>query len=304
MRLKFCFAMALVFLILIMAAGNASAFAPTNIKITPVPVNIPCGGTGVVTVEITGKITLADQQGDFDIRLVDEDIFRDDLLGEVTISAPIGDPFIGGQVRTFTRTFEVRCVGCTLTGIESSGEGEADLAVEIDNGRIRDFTNHYDSAAGGTVTVRCVKTPRVSMIESTDDDGDKKDKFIEGDLVYVSGYDFPSVSPLNLYVVEDESWINGMKIPDRVLGTIEEVNINAGGCISPEPTLIWPSGVQGKYDIIVDVDGNGNYDEGIDALDDMDVNDAGFEVPTLTTIGLMALIGLLLVVTMSRIKRQ
>jgi hypothetical protein len=36
----------------------------------------------------------------------------------------------------------------------------------------------------------------------------------------------------------------------------------------------------------------------------MDVNDAGFEVPALTTIGLIALIGLLLVVTMSRIKRQ
>ena len=214
MRLKFCFAMALVFLILIMAAGNASAFAPTNIKITPVPVNIPCGGTGVVTVEITGTIAPIDSTlQKFVVLLVDEDIFYDDILGKAIVTPPEPFPFINEDVRTFTLTFNVRCDGCTLKGIESSGESEAELAIEIVPGG----QNHYDSAAGTTVPVRCVKTPRVSMIVSTDDDGDKKDKFIEGDLVYVSGYDFPSVSPLNLYVVEDESWINGMKIPDRVL---------------------------------------------------------------------------------------
>ena len=134
------------------------------------------------------------------------------------------------------------------------------------------------------------------MIESTDDDGDKKDTFIEGDLVYVSGCDFPSVSPLNLYVVEDESWINGMKIPDRVLGTIEEVNIDAGGCISPEPTLIWSSAKIGEYDIVVDVDGDGYYYSDTDALDDLDVNGAGFNaIPEFPTIALpvISMIGLM-----------
>lgn len=140
------------------------------------------------------------------------------------------------------------------------------------------------------------------MIESSDSSGNKKDKFKECHEVHAYGSGYDPSKTYDLYIVKDRTWTNSMPIPPYIVKTT--VSADANGDISPDPTLIWPSGVQGKYDIIVDVDGNGNYDEGIDALDDMDVNDAGFEVPTLTTIGLMALIGLLLVVTMSRIKRQ
>ena len=140
------------------------------------------------------------------------------------------------------------------------------------------------------------------MIESSDSSGNKKDKFKECHEVHVYGSGYVPEETYDLYIVKDRIWTDSMPIPPYIVKTT--VSADANGDISPDPTLIWPSGVQGKYDIIVDVDGNGNYDEGIDALDDMDVNDAGFEVPSLTTIGLMALIGLLLVVTMSRIKRQ
>ncbi len=140
------------------------------------------------------------------------------------------------------------------------------------------------------------------MIESSDSSGNKKDKFKECHEVHAYGSGYVPEETYDLFIVKDRIWTDSMPIPPYIVKTT--VSADANGDISPDPTLIWPSGVQGKYDIIVDVDGNGNYDEGIDALDDMDVNDAGFEVPTLTTIGLMALIGLLLVVTMSRIKRQ
>ena len=139
-------------------------------------------------------------------------------------------------------------------------------------------------------------------VESSDSSGKKKDTFKECHEVHAYGSGYAPEETYGLYIVKDRTWTNSMPIPPYIVKTT--VSADANGDISPDPTLIWPSGVEGKYDIIVDVDGNGNYDEGIDALDDMDVNDAGFEVPTLTTIGLMALIGLLLVVTMSRIKRQ
>ena len=142
----------------------------------------------------------------------------------------------------------------------------------------------------------------IPMIESADSSGNKKDTFIEGDKVYSFGSKYGASETYDLYIVEDRSWTDGMSITPYVIKTTVSTDVN--GDIVPDPTLIWSSAIKGKYDIVVDVEGNGNYDQDIDPLDDADVNDAGFEVPVLTPVGMIALIGLLLVVTMSRIKRR
>ena len=69
-----------------------------------------------------------------------------------------------------------------------------------------------------------------------------------------------------------------MVIPSRVSGTVITVSSDAIGDIPA--TLVWGDPlVVGKYDIVVDVNGNGMYDEGIDALDDSDIEvTAGFNV--------------------------
>jgi len=144
----------------------AEAFTPTNISITPNPVLIPCGGTATVTVTVTGTISFADQQAQkFEIRLVDEDLIWDDDLGAATVT-PATDgqgPFQRGAIRTFTLTFELRCDTQTVKGIESSGETEADLAIEIDSGRITRNKNHYDSATGKCVPARCVEGSDIGL---------------------------------------------------------------------------------------------------------------------------------------------
>lgn len=146
-------------------------------------------------------------------------------------------------------------------------------------------------------------------VESSDSAGNKKDIFRQSDSVYAFGCNYPDMPsspyqpPYDLYVVYDRQWTDGDGIPARVSGTALLVN-TANGCIAPHPTLIWGSSNQGKYDIVVDVNGNGKYDQCIDALDDLDIGDAGFVVPTLTPIGIVALIGLLSIVAMSRIKRR
>jgi len=67
-------------------------------------------------------------------------------------------------------------------------------------------------------------------------------------------------------------------IPDRVPGTVDTVCAYVDLAGDFPPTLVWDCAVPGKYDIVLDVNGNGIYDEGVDALDDMDVNSAGFFV--------------------------
>lgn len=120
-------------------------------------------------------------------------------------------------------------------------------------------------------------------IESSNASGNRKDIFKEGDDVYAYGNGYDPGERYILYIVEDRNWTDSTPILPYIRQ--ENVSADADGIISP--TLIWPSTVIGKYDIIVDINGNGSYDEGIDPLDDMDINDAGFEtVPEFATIAI------------------
>jgi hypothetical protein len=147
---------------LVIHAPVACSFEPTKISIRPNPQIILCpppGGTSTVTVTIEGTISFADQQAqEFEIRLVDEDTFADDLLGRHKFKPAEGDEWVAGETRTFTTTFEVKCNNrCNVEGIESSGEEEADLALEIDSGRVSRSGNYYDTTTNNTVSVMCSK---------------------------------------------------------------------------------------------------------------------------------------------------
>ena len=73
-------------------------------------------------------------------------------------------------------------------------------------------------------------------------------------------------------MVDDTIWTDGMAIPTRVPGTATSVTTDGIGSI-PAGTLIWSSSVIGKYDIVIDVGGDGYYNANTNPLDDMDVND-------------------------------
>jgi len=113
-------------------------------------------------------------------------------------------------------------------------------------------------------------------IESCNQYGSRKDQFNPGETIYVNGSGFSPNTDYNLYIVSDVSiWTNGMDIPTPIVAT--SVRSDSAGTINP--TAVWGSPLPGKYDIIVDVNDNGRYDIGIDALDDNDiVTTAGFFV--------------------------
>jgi hypothetical protein len=104
------------------------------------------------------------------------------------------------------------------------------------------------------------------IAESCSSAGDQKSSFNLGETVYVTGANFSASRTYDLFIIVDQvTWTNGMAIPKRLPGTVTNVSSNNVGDIPP--TAVWtnPQTV-GNYDIVVDVNGNGHYDVGIDAL--------------------------------------
>ncbi len=155
--------------------------------------------------------------------------------------------------------------------------------------------------------IECVVVP---VIESCDSTGVRKDTFSVGEDVYVNGTGFGNSTVYSLFVVEDQAvWSDGMAIPARVSGTATTVSSLPDGTILP--TLGWANPlVLGKYDIIVDVNNNTQYDAGIDALDDNDIMvTAGFfvipEIPLGTLMTSLAMImGLACYVAIPKIRKR
>ena len=125
-------------------------------------------------------------------------------------------------------------------------------------------------------SVKAPEAEYIPTIESCDGVGIPKDAFWLNHYVYVKGSDFDEFESYDLYVVEDVTWVDNMTIPTRVPGTPTSVaSLGEGIILATSLGQLDP----GKYDILVDFNGNGKFDEGIDPLDDNDIEvTAGFFV--------------------------
>jgi hypothetical protein len=136
----------------------------------------------------------------------------------------------------------------------------------------------YISMNDNFITYGSEGTPN-RLVESCDSAGDEKNTFSPDEAVRVSGSGYEASETYPIYVVADDetAWEGGEALT-RVSGTEEAVTSDSSGDI--EATIVWdPTLTPGKYDIVVDFNGNGYYDLGIDALDDNDVvTSAGFLV--------------------------
>jgi hypothetical protein len=115
-------------------------------------------------------------------------------------------------------------------------------------------------------------------IGSCDGTGAQKDVFNSDETVYVSGTGYATSQTYNIYVVNDTAWVDGMTIPARIQGTVTSVSSDSSGNINL--TVVWNKSLTpGKYDIMVDVNGNGKYDADVDALyNNKIVTTAGFSL--------------------------
>jgi hypothetical protein len=113
--------------------------------------------------------------------------------------------------------------------------------------------------------------------------------FPPGDIIYIHGSNFPFTPPYimtSIFVTPDVTWTDGMDIPSGLVA--------ASGPVSSDGETfcaVWNTPQPGKYDIIADINGNGKYDVGTDALIDNVVVTAGFFVlPEYPIAALLALI--------------
>lgn len=143
-------------------------------------------------------------------------------------------------------------------------------------------------------------------IQSCDSAGNTLNEFNPGDPVYLKGSGLEPGGIYYIYIVRDySSWITSeTHISDLYIaeGPII-VDVSASGYIENQPLLIWESASPGYYDIWADSQTDGEidfYDES-DVIDDLDVNNAGFFViPEIMLITLPVLFAYLVVITIKR----
>ena len=127
--------------------------------------------------------------------------------------------------------------------------------------------------------------------------------------VYAAGAGFATGTNVDIYVVPDQDWNNGDPIHSDITGAVETISVVNGAITT---VLVWHAPlVIGEYDIVVDANRNGVYDASTDGLDSgspgfVVVADAPppVPVPALAPPGIIALIGLLCVIGMIRIRRR
>jgi parallel beta-helix repeat protein len=132
--------------------------------------------------------------------------------------------------------------------------------VQLSNGKV-----HVETVLNVTADTLCFSMP-LATVESCDAYGRVKNVFSINEDVYIFGSRFAPNTIYEVYIVKKTVWVNGMPIPERVEGTLTFVVSDVNGNIVV--SLVWAKLLKvGKYDIVIDVNHNGYYDEGIDALD-------------------------------------
>lgn len=131
------------------------------------------------------------------------------------------------------------------------------------------------------------------FVDIVDPYGADKAVFSTSEDVYVNGSGYLPFTTYGIYVVNHKAaWSDG-DLLTRVAGTESTASSDGAGNILP--TIVWHAPLTpGKYDIVIDVDGNGKYDAGTDALDANDVQVAAgfFAVPEFLLGAIMGLAGL------------
>jgi hypothetical protein len=125
-------------------------------------------------------------------------------------------------------------------------------------------------------TLNLLPPTTACCIGTCDSTGTQKDTFKINDDVFIMGNGYPCSTTYCLYIVNDVPWTDGMNIPAAVQ-TLSVTSDTSGNICA---TLAWHQPLtQGKYDVLVDVNGNTVYDAGIDALYNMNIQGtAGFFV--------------------------
>ena len=116
------------------------------------------------------------------------------------------------------------------------------------------------------------KKPKV---HSTNFKGETENKFKTDESVYIEGRNFKKLTNVDVYVTNNRKWVKGDQLSDVSTDGIKNVQTTSKGNIPK--TMVWGAPiVKGKYDIVVDANQDGTFNDG-DAVDGKSA-DPGFTV--------------------------
>ena len=231
------------------------------------------------SVKVTGT-------GDGQFSLTIEE-FTEDSSDVITATLPIS------QDMTYLFEYDMDKV--------QAGKDGVDISIDFDG----DGTFDYFGKGGAEIGEDDIDWPPEynAYIVSSDASGAEKDTFDLSESVHCYGGNLPASTPVDIYVVNNkDDWEEGDALTD-VSGGYETVTTGDDGSIST--TLIWSSPLtQGSYDIVVDTNRNGEWNEG-EPIDSWTTT--GFEaIPEFTTIAIpvVAIIGLMFLLSRRKRKKE
>jgi len=239
-------------------------------------------GFGINIIARNSSLESTDKFGALDTLLVGIDGLEPGRQYEISILHPNGGLISkakltaspDGAIPPTALWYDIGLVGQGATANGKVGEGEIDTDVI-------NISAYKIVLKGVGVDVQLpffIISKAQPIAWASDNAGKLENAFVEGTAVYVSGKQFTANTTVKLYVVEDkDEWANGDTLTD-VSETVDTADIDANGNLPT--TQVWTAtaieltganadGITGKfaYDIVVDVDADGVYDAGTDALD-------------------------------------
>ena len=180
------------------------------------------------------------------------------------------------------------------------------MVVDVDANGLYDVgidgLDDMDTGSAGFVII----SPPLSVYSSSVT-GAPIDLFRVDADVYATGSGFATGTNVDIYVVPYQNWNDGNPIPSDITASVETVSVVNGNIAI---VLVWNAPLMiGEYDIVVDANRNGIYDASMDGLDGgspgfVVIDMPSASVPALAPIGIIALIGLLCVAGVGRIRRR
>lgn len=110
--------------------------------------------------------------------------------------------------------------------------------------------------------------------DATDPEAGTIEEYYNDEVVYATGSGFAPDTDVDLYILDDYAWFNGMNITGRTIYANLTVKTDEDGNITP--VEIWPNPDPGEYDIFFDADQNKIYNDRLDVVDHP--NHPGFTV--------------------------
>jgi hypothetical protein len=131
----------------------------------------------------------------------------------------------------------------------------------------RGSPNPLDQSQSGFLNESLDGYPPEPTGQATNSAGVGKDTYTTSEVVYATGSDFAPNTYVNVHIVGDLAWSDGMAIPPDVSPDgIDTVLTDSAGNLGPTPVWIPPL-TPGEYDMVFDANRNGVYDTSIDVVD-------------------------------------